>query len=658
MRAPTPPADRRRPAAAVAVALLLALVTVGLGARAGAQTPGSSATSTAAPASTTAPVAPTEAPAGSVPDAETTSTLPPPPASDAPFPAPFVAPIPPVAGPPQLVAADLYVTQSEDPTSPDVVVRFKGPFTLPPGTYKVAVVVGDPLGARLRATLVSKDKVTSGEIDLDDANGRRALGPTTALFDPSGMVVVRVPLASAPAGDAVWVEITDNAGNVPDAVSPMFSRTVVFGGAEPGLLPSSQFGRVSAAAGPAGSGEPVAIPAGPVVSVVNEGIKLDYREPAPAELLGQPVTEVVDSLQIAPNFDNGAVVNDFVRLNRTDGTIGLYDGNAPTPVDLSGDRAWIGQGLPTPSTASGEVVLDLKAISGLLGFTPDPARTAFGVSRSFTLADGRIVTAGPTLATLGWFESAAPPPATVPTETAPSAASAGSDESRTALLVGAGAAALVVVLVVVGVAVRRRRSGDIDWIARAAAEEGATPGPEDAFEPEPAAGGVAADAGSSVAAAPVTAVAAGVAAATAGEEPGGPGPATAEQPVVPTQEPVVPTQEPGVVPVAPAPTGSASPVTASAEVVAGAPAPAEPEPTGPEPTGPAQPGPASTGPASGEHLVKESPVTGELQWADVVEPTPPAEPSDPLAALAALDDDLAALRSRLGLDPDEPSAQD
>lgn len=635
---------RRRPATAPVpgrpapvVARVLALVlglgvlatgVIGVGTRAGAQTPG---TSTTAAPTTAAPTtaAPTSAAPGTEvpPGSATTSTLPPPPASDAPFPASFVAPIPPVSGPPQLIAADLYTTPSQDATTPDVVVRFKGPFTLPPGTYRVAVVVGDPFGARMRATLVSKDKVTSGEIELEDAAGRRPLGPTNALFDPSGVVVVGVPLASAPSGDAVWVEITDNAGTVPDAVSPMFSRTALFGGAEPGLLPSSRFGRTTTTNGAAG-GEAVALPAGPVVSVVNEGITVDYREPAPAELLGQPVTEVVDSLQIAPNFDNGAVVTDFVRINRTDGSIGLYDGNAPTPVDVGGDGSWVAQGLPTPPTSSGQVVLDLKAISTLLGFTPDAERTAFGVSRSITLADGRIVTAGPTLATLGWFEAATPPPATVPPEAQTTTGTADGSSQNLPILLAAGAGVLVVLGIVIVVIVRRRRSDDIDWIARAAAEEGATPGPEDTFEPSPSS------------------------ASSAAEVPVVEAPPTAETPVAEVSPEVAPVVAAVVAEERVAPVEPAAPEAPVAET----PAPELPAPETPVEAAPSEPGVRA----------EESPVTGELQWASDVagvaagvgaaEPEEPEGPVDPLAALAALDDDLAALRSRLGLDDDAPPA--
>jgi hypothetical protein len=432
-------------------------------------------TTTTASASTSAPVttahvATTAAPTTAAPTtaAVTPSSSPLVASSNAPFPAPVVGPIPPAGGSPghlaELAMTDVYVAPSLDESAPQVVVQFKAPFSLPNASYKVSVVVGDPAGARVRASLVSANaKATpTGTVESWDGGAWHTAGSTDASFTGTSAVIT-VPFGTAPPGGSVWVEINEGAMATPTVTSPYFDRDALVGTATPGVQHAGTVARVTKADGTPRS--EVAVVAGPpVVTLQQSTVSVSYDQAAPDQILGQRVTEATDDLRIAGSFENGAVVTDFVRINRTDGTLTLYDGNGAVPEDRSGDRSWVAPGTTGVAAGSGAATLqfDLDAIARALGITIGDDTTGIGLTRTFALADGRIVTADGVLATPRWFGLAAPPPTTAaPAPAGPETATvavASPETSRGRVLVVAGVVLLALVALGVLIARRRRRT--------------------------------------------------------------------------------------------------------------------------------------------------------------------------------------------------------
>lgn len=539
--------------ASLTAAALVAFVILAAGGAppSGAAPAGSSSTtaSTTAVATATVTAKPTttkatssSASAGSTPPGTSVAGTAPARVAAGGFPAPLVAPVPPAEGGPELSIADLYQQPGPDATTTNVVIRYRAPFALPATAYRASVLVGDPGGVRLRASFVSTGAgpgttgttagttgatkgttagttpgttpgtipgatgatgQTTGIVETSDGSTWRDAGTTTASFDPAGTVTIAVPLASAPPGGAVWAEIVQGQATTPTRSTPFYSRDAFFGTVKAGTLPTSSFGVVTK---PDGTrlADVAKLPEGPLLSVVNQSVSVTYDTPPPLQVLGQNVTQAIDSVQIAPSFEGGAVVTDFVRINRSDGSIGLYDGFNATPIDRSGDRAWLRNGLTAGSPgAPVTVTFDLRAITSALALAA-PDNIAFGLSRTFVLADGSVVTAAPVLGTSAWFNE---PPKAATTSTAPTGTSAASSRDQLPLIIGAVIGVVVVFALLALLLARRRRSSGPEPEAepgpvaeRASAEERAdqpapAPGveadePTPTFGAEPRPGGV------------------------------------------------------------------------------------------------------------------------------------------------------------------------
>ena len=457
--------SRRSTRAAAAVVVAVGLVGAALAAPAVGQVePGASSTSTIIGGSSTTSVTNESSTSTAEPAAELTdepaTTVPPPAPVDSPFPVALVAPVPPVVGDPDTAITDLYVTDGAEPDQPDVVVQFREPFTFARTQYQVGVVIGDPSGTRLRSWLISNgpDAQPYGSVERFEAGTWTDLGVTPVRFE-NGLMVITVPIAEAPSGGAVWAEINENGNDEPTHTTPFFSRDALFGTADAGTLPSSIFGRPF---GPDGIDRAVVaeLPTGGVLVSVGDRIAVTYPEAPPSELLGRPVTAAVDIIRVAPDYDDGAVITHFVRLDRSTGEIGLFDGFSPVPIDRSGDRSWL---IAAPEAgAAGSLVLDRPAIMAALGLTDDATRIGLGVGREVALDDGRLITAEGVLGTNAWLDlaplSAIPEVTTTVATTAAAADDTASVESRLPLLIGAGIGLVVLLLVVLVLRRSQRRS--------------------------------------------------------------------------------------------------------------------------------------------------------------------------------------------------------
>ncbi len=469
------PARPRRSIRALLAAAVLGAVTLGSPAVAPAQVDPPTPTTETDPGVTAVnpsssvvaePGADDTEPAGTVEPTEVPdSTVPVPVAVDTPFPVALVAPVPPAVGAPDTAITDIYVTDGVDPDAPDVVVAFREPFTFALTQYQLGVVIGDPSGPRLRTWLISNgpDALPYGRVERFEADTWTDLGATTVRFE-NGLMVITVPITDAPAGGAVWAEINENGDKAPSRTTPYFSRDALFGTGEIGTIPSAIFGRVFGPDGLDREVVPELATGGVLVSIDGE-IAVTYDDAPPAEVLGQPVTEAIDIVRIAPDFDDGAVITHFVRLNRTTGEVGLFDGFSPVPIDRTGDRSWL-ISAPAPGEP-GALVIDRAAALAAVGVT-DSARVGLGVSREIALDDGRLITAEGVLGTDAWLDlapvDALPQAATTLAPTAGETGPATNDESRLPLLIGAVVALVVLLLLVV--LVRRGRSSRSDGSAR------------------------------------------------------------------------------------------------------------------------------------------------------------------------------------------------
>ena len=392
------------------------------------------------------------------------------------FPAPLVGAVPAAEVPVERQMTNLYMTASTEPARPQVVVQFKAPFALPARQWRVSVVVGDPGGAQLRASLVyngagvvswKAEKApmppTGAAWNYQPVWSTIEANDTDARFSASGMAVVALPLAQAPEGQAVWAEVETGNDGRQLTVSPYYSRAAMFGEVPMGQLPSAGVGAVTDADGNH-SGQFVSLPAGPVLSLENKAIKVRFAETEPTMVAGQKVTKAYDFIRIAPTFNKRAVVTDVAFIDRTAGEIKLLDGFSVPPLDKSDGGRWLASGL-APGAPSGPATLqlDLAGVAQALGFEWSPSASGLGVRREYVLDDGRHVVGEAVLATVSWLgadqvaglDQASVPDSPPVQPLLDQAQDATAPQSLT--LIGLAVVAAVLVLASVALTVRRRR---------------------------------------------------------------------------------------------------------------------------------------------------------------------------------------------------------
>ena len=342
-----------------------------------------------------------------------------------------------------------------------MTVGFATAFALPSGRYRVSIVVGDPTGARQRASLVSVDGATSGTIETSsDGRAWTSKGATRATFDTDS-VTIEVPVGGAVPSAALWAEAELGTDVTQATRSPAYALGAVLGQSPDGRMPGASWARQAVPGeGSAGADASfIAIPGSPpTLSVDNQALVVDETSNPPTQVGDQAVVNVIDSITFMPTYTAAGSITAVIDINRTTGVVQALELSSGAPVDRSGDSTWLISGLsPIAPGAPGEIVIDLEKVASVLGFGLDPDALGIGLQRTVTLAHGGVVRAAAVQGTLGWFQGAS-----VPVEAAPSSvvqpAAPTSDHRRPALLVGSIAAGLVLVgLVAIGL--RRRRSG-------------------------------------------------------------------------------------------------------------------------------------------------------------------------------------------------------
>ena len=473
------------------VSVLAAAITLASVADSSAQpaptSTGDGAASTTAPVST-APTTPPSTTAPSLAPTSTASTLEPfqirAEGGKALFPGLLVGPIPAADVPVERAVTDVFVTPtSKDPDRPNVAVQFRSPFPFPAHPYRISVLVGDPHGARLRASLIDTGNgVASWRAERSTAlppSGPPAAGaalpesvpswqvldsqPNGADFSPTGLAVIAVPLNDAPAGGDVWVEVESGSDGTQVNTSPLFARAALFAPTPPGYpLPSSTTGQLTEADGTS-TGQLVTLPDGPTVALAGHDLKVTTTERPPTQLAGQRVTKVVDVLRIAATYDTRGVVTDYVSIDRTTGEVRAFDGTTLPPTDRTGDASWLTTGLsPGDPATAGTMQIDLDGVARALGIELAGTTSGIGIRRQFVLADGRQIVAEGVLGTLVWFDANAAADFGSNRSTpdgAPLGPVADTDSSPSWIgrAIGGVLALLVLIAVVAAIVLRRRR---------------------------------------------------------------------------------------------------------------------------------------------------------------------------------------------------------
>lgn len=386
--------------------------------------------------------------------------------------------------PAEMRLGSLWVLPGPDGSPSAVDVRFAGPFTPPSGRWRVSIGVGDPAGSWQRVSMVWDGTSATGIAEQIEGLAVAELGVVTATVDPSGSVVVGVPVGVLDAGGAglVWAESVLGEDTEPTLVvrTPWFPRAVLAGEGAPGLLQGSTLGVPVPAepGGAAGTSAPSVVDTGvpSVLEFVDGVLRVD---PGAAPTSGD-VASVVDlvtlvgtpgSLELPPSGPQ-------VRLDLLGGTAALGVGSVLGPLAPPvGDESVVG---PSPtwlrSTSDGTAPLAPLEVEVAGAFAevgqPDPGDgLAVSVTRVLTLADGSQVVAPGVVGDDTWLGVAVDtgPVATAPVEVA-EVEDAGAPVVPIIVGVVLGVVAVAAAMVIAGARHRRRHPGpDDDWLPPAAA---------------------------------------------------------------------------------------------------------------------------------------------------------------------------------------------
>ena len=417
----------------------------------------------------------TRPPAGAQPT--TVASPAPPTASPAPtVPAPEAAiPVPPPPPLPPLDLATLSVV-GEVPPAPGATVKvrvsFRSPFSPPEADYRLSVLVGDPLGARIRVSLLADAGNPVGRVEAGNGFSWTPLGATPVeLVDDA--VVLHVPTEGIAPGAAVWAEAV--LGPEPPVVppaTPTYPWAAFIGESTDGAQVAGRWGW-TATPDDRAFYEPVPVPGEPAnLRVLNGALIVEFPDRVPEAVLGQPVVGAVTYVRVGSEVDRET--SDHLLINRITGVVQLVDGAGGTPVEVPEEESWLGEGLPGDDRGGpGSVSVDLEQVGRALGVPVEPGSFRIRADQVYSLADDRRVVVSGVTAPLAWFEGAVAgggAPGTTPLPAVSgSAGGAGDELDWRPILVGGGIGLALVLAVAVpaGVVRRRRRRREAELVAAA-----------------------------------------------------------------------------------------------------------------------------------------------------------------------------------------------
>jgi hypothetical protein len=315
----------------------------------------------------------------------------------------------------ETVAVDIEAVAVEpaDGSDSTFVVTFREGFEPPSDGYRVAVSVGDPTGKRTRWTIAVFGGEVTGSVETGDGSVWEPLGPTVAELDaPGAEASIVAQTADVPPDSALWAEaeLPTPAGSF-GSLTPYFSFDELEAGSE-GSVPTSSWGWVRDVDGNRLEGA-VRVPgAPPTVTAVNRALVLTAPDAPPSLLADQPVTATADLVRVL-DASSGALVNaGYLLVNRVTGEVQLFQiVDGVTIEEPEGAAAVVPSSAPgaTPSPeppSTRPVSIDLAALVATLDLPDDPSAVAITVDRSFTLADGSVVTTSGAASSVASLEAA------------------------------------------------------------------------------------------------------------------------------------------------------------------------------------------------------------------------------------------------------------
>jgi hypothetical protein len=382
------------------------------------------------------------------------------PAVEAPMPFPPEGTEPP----PELDLAGLEVAGALPPPDGSPVpvrVSFRAPVSLPDAGYRLSVLVGDPRGSRTRVSLVMDAGTPAGVVETGNGLTWTTTGTTPVEVDDDA-VVLTVPPGTAAPDAAVWAEAVSGTDLAAATIrSPAFSWAALAGRSSDGALVAGRWGWTTTAGGQAFF-DPVSVPGRPArLTVLNGALIVEFPDPVPEALEGQPVVDAVAYVRVGEGVD--ARHSDHLLINRISGVVRLFDDVEGLPVEVGQEAAWLGPGLPADDRGGpGSVSVDLGELGRVLGVPVEPGTFRVRADQVFMLGDRRMVTVSGVAATLAWFEAAVSgsgPSNTATPGAVAEASGVGSAEGIDwrPVLVGGGAGVVLVLLVGVPLALARRR---------------------------------------------------------------------------------------------------------------------------------------------------------------------------------------------------------
>lgn len=380
------------------------------------------------------------------------------------FPAPVVAPIDPVDADLRVAVVAFYAGEGSSPDQPVIIVRLAGNATALPSGSRVSVLSGDPAGEQARTSMVLIDGEPTGVVETSpDGQSWEGQSDAQVGFTPDGAVSLDLPASQA--SGPVWVEV-----ETPDGASftsGAYPLPVVLGFGEPGVLTTATLLSEQAADGN-NAVVGTALDSVPEVQLVNQGITVSTATAPPTEVDGVGVTQVVDSVRIAPDYRSSTRVPFFVTIDQASGDVQLWETHDGLPGPASIPASTF---VTTPLTPNGDgatITLDRARLFEAVGLSPDDEEAALGITRTLILDDGRQLIAEGPVGTVAWFDAFATPtdapdPGVTTDEVRVAESGSGDDDSGPSAAVVAAVVALVLVLI--GAAVwttRRSRRARVD----------------------------------------------------------------------------------------------------------------------------------------------------------------------------------------------------
>ncbi len=414
-------------------------------------------------------------------------------AQESSFPAPVVAPVDPASADLRVAVVAFYGGEESSAEQPAVVVQLAGDATALPSGSRVSVLSGDPAGEQARTSMVLIDGEPTGVLETS-SDGLVWEGQADAQVDFTADGAVLLELPESQVSGPAWIEV-----ETPDGASfttGAYPLPVVLGFGEPGALSTATLTSEQA---PDGSNTvaTVTLDSVPELQLGSQGITVSSASAPPTELDGVGVTQVVDSVRIAPDYTSSTRVPFFATIDQASGDVQLWETHdgLPGPAGIPASTF-----VTTPLSPDGEgstITIDRARLLEAVGLAPDDEDVAIGITRTVILDDGRQLIAEGPVGTVAWFGGSTTPvetPEGVATTVAVRIAESSSADEDGGPSVPVLAGAVLLLTLLIGVAVwsaRRSRRARVDAKTLDAMGKVVKTGPEDSRSaPDPGVGGI------------------------------------------------------------------------------------------------------------------------------------------------------------------------